>query len=67
MPIRKANFKPSNLPFALGGLIGLPHARNGHLPADYVKENHFANSKDCEILKAAKLVDSTSLEGSIEE
>jgi len=31
------------------------------------KENHFANSKDCEILKAAKLVGSTSLEGSMEE
>jgi hypothetical protein len=30
------------------------------------KEKHFANSKDCEVLKAAKLVD-TSLEGSIEE
>ena len=27
------------------------------------KGNHFANSKDCEILKAAKLVRSTSLEG----
>jgi hypothetical protein len=31
------------------------------------KENHFANSKDCEILKAARLVDNTSLEGSMEE
>ncbi|OCK89745.1 uncharacterized protein K441DRAFT_582802, partial [Cenococcum geophilum 1.58] len=31
------------------------------------KENHFANSKGCEVLKAAKLVGSTSLEGSIEE
>jgi cell division septum initiation protein DivIVA len=31
------------------------------------KENHFANSKDCEVLKAAKLVGSTSLEGSMEE
>ena len=31
------------------------------------KENHFANSKDCETLKAAKLVRSTNLEGSIEE
>ncbi len=31
------------------------------------KENHFANSKDCETLKAAKLVHSTSLEGSMEE
>src|SRR6266436_8898509 len=31
------------------------------------KEKHFANSKDCEVLKAAKLVDSTSVEGSMEE
>jgi len=31
------------------------------------KEKHFANSKDCEILKAAKLVDSTSVEDSMEE
>ena len=31
------------------------------------KEKHFANSKDCETLKAAKLVYSTSEEGSIEE
>jgi hypothetical protein len=31
------------------------------------KGNHFANSKDYKILKAAKLVYSTSLEGSIEE
>ena len=30
------------------------------------KGKHFANSKDCETLKAAKLVD-TSLEDSIEE
>ena len=30
------------------------------------KEKHFTNSKDCENLKAAKLVD-TSLEGSIED
>jgi len=31
------------------------------------KENHFANSKDCETLKAAKLVRSTSLGSSMEE
>ena len=31
------------------------------------KEKHFTNSKDCEVLKAAKLVDSTSVEGSMEE
>ena len=31
------------------------------------KEEHFANNKDCETLKAAKLVHSTSVEGSIEE
>ena len=31
------------------------------------KEKHFANSKDCETLKATKLVYSTSEEGSIEE
>ena len=31
------------------------------------KEKHFTNSKDCEVLKVAKLVDSTSVEGSIEE
>jgi hypothetical protein len=31
------------------------------------KEKHFANSKDCETLKAAKLVYSTGEEGSIEE
>ncbi len=31
------------------------------------KEEHFANSKDCETLKAAKLVHSTREEGSMEE
>jgi len=31
------------------------------------KENHFANNKDYEIFKAAKLVCSTSLESSIEK
>ncbi|OCK88521.1 uncharacterized protein K441DRAFT_588229, partial [Cenococcum geophilum 1.58] len=31
------------------------------------KEKHFANSKDYEILKAAKLVDSTSVGDSMEE
>ncbi|OCK86968.1 uncharacterized protein K441DRAFT_596838, partial [Cenococcum geophilum 1.58] len=31
------------------------------------KGNHFANSKDCETLKAAKLVCSTSLDNSIKE
>ena len=31
------------------------------------KENHFANSKDCETFKVAKLVHSTNVEGSIEE
>ncbi|OCK92856.1 uncharacterized protein K441DRAFT_568646, partial [Cenococcum geophilum 1.58] len=31
------------------------------------KENHFINSKDYEVLKAAKLVGSTSLEGFIEK
>src|SRR6266567_3245596 len=31
------------------------------------KEKHFANSKDCETLKAAKLVRSTSVEDSMEE
>jgi len=31
------------------------------------KEKHFANSKDCKTLKAAKLVYSTSVENYIEE
>ena len=31
------------------------------------KEKHFTNNKDYEIFKAAKLVHSTSLEGSMEE
>ena len=31
------------------------------------KENYFANNKDCETLKAAKLVRSTSVEDSMEE
>ena len=47
-------------------IIGKPYKYTTPLCIN-CKENHFANSKDCETLKAAKLVDSTSLEGSIEE
>ena len=40
-----------------------------HITPLYIncKEKHFANSKDCETLRAAKLVYSTSVEGFIEE
>ena len=47
-------------------IIGKPYQHTTPLCITY-KEKHFANSKDCETLKAAKLVYSTSAEGSIEE
>ncbi|OCK89362.1 uncharacterized protein K441DRAFT_584390, partial [Cenococcum geophilum 1.58] len=47
-------------------IIGKPYKYTTPLCIN-CKENYFANSKDCEILKVAKLVDSTSLESSIEE
>ena len=47
-------------------IIGKPYKHTTSLCINY-KENHFVNSKDCETLKAAKLVYSTSEEGSIEE
>ena len=46
--------------------IGKPYKHATPLYINY-KEKHFTNSKDCETLKAAKLVYSTSGEGSIEE
>src|SRR6266568_2610093 len=47
-------------------IIGKPYK---HTTPLYIncKEKHFANSKDCKTLKAAKLVYSTSVEGSMEE
>ncbi|OCK87555.1 uncharacterized protein K441DRAFT_593676, partial [Cenococcum geophilum 1.58] len=47
-------------------IIGKPYKYTTPLCIN-CKENYFANSKDCEVLKAAKLVGSTSLKGSIEE
>ena len=46
-------------------VIGKPCIHTTPLCINY-KEKHFTNSKDYEVLKAAKLVD-TSLEGSMEE
>ena len=47
-------------------IIGKPYQYTTPLYIKY-KGNHFANSKDCETLKAAKLVYSTSLDDYIEE
>ncbi|OCK86694.1 uncharacterized protein K441DRAFT_598225, partial [Cenococcum geophilum 1.58] len=47
-------------------IIGKPYKHTTPLCINY-KEKHFANSKDCETLKVAKLVRSTSVEDSIEE
>ncbi|OCK94714.1 uncharacterized protein K441DRAFT_559924, partial [Cenococcum geophilum 1.58] len=46
-------------------IIGKPYKHTTPLYINY-KENYFTNSKDYEVLKAAKLVD-TSLESSIEK
>ena len=47
-------------------ITGKPYKHTTPLCINY-KEKHFANSKDCKILKAAKLVDSTRVEDSIED
>jgi len=47
-------------------ILGRPYKHTTPLCIN-CKEKHFANSKDCETLRAAKLVHSTSVEGSIEE
>ena len=46
--------------------LGKPCKHTTPLCINY-KEKHFANSKDCKTLKAAKLVHSTSIENSIKE
>ena len=46
--------------------MGKPYKHTTPLYINY-KKGHFANSKDYETLKAAKLARSTSIEGSIEE
>jgi len=47
-------------------VIGKPYKHTTPLYINY-KEKHFTNSKDYEILKVAKLVDSTSVEDSMGE
>jgi len=46
--------------------MGKPYKYTTPLCINY-KEKHFTNIKDYEILKVAKLVDSTSVEDSMEE
>ena len=46
--------------------MGKPYMHTTPYYINY-KEKHFVNSKDCETLKAAKLVYCTSVEDSIED